>query len=314
MSITINNKINTSKRNHLKKAIWRQRYLYLLLIPGLAYVIIFHYIPMAGLVIAFQDYKVFLGISGSKFVGLANFERLFQTSKFLSVLANTFIISGYKILFGFPVPIILALMINEVRQKGFQRTVQTVVYLPHFLSWVIMSGIVMNLLAPGDGVINLIIKAVGGKPVFFLAESSYFRTILVVTDIWKEMGWNAIIYLAALAGVPQELHEAAVIDGSNRLQRIFYISLPYILPTITVMFLLRLGGVLNAGFDQVFSLYNSAVYDVADVLDTYVYRIGVVDRKYGFSTAVGLFKSVVACIFVLTFNYIANKAGQEALL
>lgn len=314
MSISINNKINTSKRNHLKKAIWRQRYLYLLLIPGLAYVIIFHYIPMAGLVIAFQDYKVFLGISGSKFVGFANFERLFQTSKFLSVLANTFIISGYKILFGFPVPIILALMINEVRQKGFQRTVQTVVYLPHFLSWVIMSGIVMNLLAPGDGVINLIIKAVGGKPVFFLAESSYFRTILVVTDIWKEMGWNAIIYLAALAGVPQELHEAAVIDGSNRLQRIFYISLPYILPTITVMFLLRLGGVLNAGFDQVFSLYNSAVYDVADVLDTYVYRIGVVDRKYGFSTAVGLFKSVVACIFVLTFNYIANKAGQEALL
>ena len=314
MSITINNKINTSKRNHLKKAIWRQRYLYLLLIPGLAYVIIFHYIPMAGLVIAFQDYKVFLGISGSKFVGFANFERLFQTSKFLSVLANTFIISGYKILFGFPVPIILALMINEVRQKGFQRTVQTVVYLPHFLSWVIMSGIVMNLLAPGDGVINLIIKAVGGKPVFFLAESRYLRTILVVTDIWKEMGWNAIIYLAALAGVPQELHEAAVIDGSNRLQRIFYISLPYILPTITVMFLLRLGGVLNAGFDQVFSLYNSAVYDVADVLDTYVYRIGVVDRKYGFSTAVGLFKSVVACIFVLTFNYIANKAGQEALL
>ena len=314
MSITINNKINTSKRNHLKKAIWRQRYLYLLLIPGLAYVIIFHYIPMAGLVIAFQDYKVFLGISGSKFVGFANFERLFQTSKFLSVLTNTFIISGYKILFGFPVPIILALMINEVRQKGFQRTVQTVVYLPHFLSWVIMSGIVMNLLAPGDGVINLIIKAFGGKPVFFLAESSYFRTILVVTDIWKEMGWNAIIYLAALAGVPQELHEAAVIDGSNRLQRIFYISLPYILPTITVMFLLRLGGVLNAGFDQVFSLYNSAVYDVGDVLDTYVYRIGVVDRKYGFSTAVGLFKSVVACIFVLTFNYIANKAGQEALL
>ena len=314
MSITINNKINTSKRNHLKKAIWRQRYLYLLLIPGLAYVIIFHYIPMAGLVIAFQDYKVFLGISGSKFVGFANFERLFQTSKFLSVLTNTFIISGYKILFGFPVPIILALMINEVRQKGFQRTVQTVVYLPHFLSWVIMSGIVMNLLAPGDGVINLIIKAFGGKPVFFLAESSYFRTILVVTDIWKEMGWNAIIYLAALAGVPQELHEAAVIDGSNRLQRIFYISLPYILPTIIVMFLLRLGGVLNAGFDQVFSLYNSAVYDVGDVLDTYVYRIGVVDRKYGFSTAVGLFKSVVACIFVLTFNYIANKAGQEALL
>lgn len=314
MTISIYNRSKTSKRSHLKKVIWRHRYLYFLLIPGLAYIIIFHYIPMAGLVIAFQDYKVFLGISGSKFVGFANFERLFQTSKFLSVLANTFIISGYKILFGFPVPIILALMINEVRQKGFQRTVQTVVYLPHFLSWVIISGIVMNLLAPGDGVINLIIKAFGGKPVFFLAESSYFRTILVVTDIWKEMGWNAIIYLAALAGVPQELHEAAVIDGSNRLQRIFYISLPYILPTITVMFLLRLGGVLNAGFDQVFSLYNSAVYDVGDVLDTYVYRIGVVDRKYGFSTAVGLFKSVVACIFVLTFNYIANKAGQEALL
>ncbi|MHC1787429.1 MAG: ABC transporter permease [Christensenellales bacterium] len=307
--------LRSSKRgNAVRKAIWKYRYYYLMLLPGIAYAIIFHYIPMTGLVIAFQDYKVFLGIDGSKFIGLANFERLFNTSKFLNVLSNTFIISGLKILFGFPVPIFLAILINEVRQRPFQRIVQTVVYLPHFISWVIMSGIIMNLLAPGDGLLNLFRIAAGEKPIFFMAESSYFRAILVITDIWKEMGWSAIIYLAALAGVPQEIHEAALIDGSNRIQRIVYISLPYILPTITVMFLLRLGGVLSAGFDQVFSLYNSAVYSVGDIIDTYVYRIGIIDRKYGFSTAVGLFKSVVACVFVLTFNYLANRAGQESLL
>ncbi len=297
-----------------KRTIWRYRYFYLMLIPGVIYVVLFHYVPMGGLAIAFQDYKIFLGIQGSKFVGFANFQRLFLTPKFLEVLRNTFIISGYKILFGFPVPILLAILINEVRQRAFQRTVQTVIYLPHFISWVIMSGIVMNLFAPGDGLFNLIRIALGQKPIFYMAEPQYFRTILVVTDIWKEMGWGAVIYLAALSGVPQEIHEAAVIDGANRIQRIAYIALPCILPTIMVMFLLRLGGVLNAGFDQVFSMYNSAVYDVADILDTYVYRIGVVDRKYGFSTAVGLFKSVIACAFVLTFNYLSDKAGQETLL
>lgn len=306
-----------SKRVHqtaLRRTVWRYRYFYLMLIPGIVYAVLFHYVPMGGLVIAFQDYKVFLGLTGSKFVGFANFERLFLTNKFLSVLANTFIISGYKILFGFPVPILLAILINEVRQHSFQRTIQTVVYLPHFISWVIMSGVVMNLLAPGDGLLNLIRIAMGQKPVFYMAEPQYFRSILVVTDIWKEMGWSAVIYLAALSGVPQEIHEAAVIDGANRIQRILYIAIPCILPTIAVMFLLRLGGVLNAGFDQVFSMYNSAVYDVGDILDTYVYRIGVVDRKYGFSTAVGLFKSVVACAFVLIFNYLSEKAGQETLL
>lgn len=311
MSIMVNRRYAGAT---FRKSVWKHRYFYLMLLPGIIYAILFHYIPMGGLIIAFQDFKVFLGISGSKYVGFANFERLFRTNKFINVLSNTFIISGYKILFGFPVPIILAILINEVRQRSFQRIVQTVVYLPHFISWVIMSGIVMNLLAPGDGLINLIRMAMGMKPIFFLAESAYFRAILVITDIWKEMGWGAIIYLAALAGVPQEIHEAALIDGSNRLQRIFYISIPCILPTITVMFLLRLGGVLNAGFDQVFSLYNSAVYDVGDIIDTYVYRIGIVDRKFGFSTAVGLFKSIVACAFVLSFNYLANRAGQESLI
>jgi len=268
---------------------------------------------MFGLIIAFKDFKIFKGIIGSPWVGLENFQRLFESAKFYIVMRNTFLISIYKIMFGFPVPILLAILINEVKGGLFRRSVQTIVYLPHFISWVVTAGLVVSFLSPSDGFINAIIKSMGRDPVFFMAEPAYFRSILVISDIWKEMGWNAIIYLAALASIPQDMYEAAIIDGSNRIQRIIYISVPGIMPTIVIMLLLRMGGILNAGFEQVFSMYNSAVYDVADIIDTYVYRVGIIETKFGFSTAVGLFKSVIACALVLTSNWFAKKVGQESL-
>lgn len=297
-----------SRQNFIK-----YKYLYLMLLPGILYIIIFHYVPMFGLVISFEDYKIFKGISGSPWVGLGNFQTLFSSAKFYLVMRNTFLISIYKIVIGFPMPILVAILINEVRNKFFMKSVQTVIYLPHFISWIVASGLVISFLSPTDGFINNIIRFFGGAPIFFMGSSEYFRGILVVSDIWKEVGWGAIIYLAALAGVPMELNEAAIIDGANKIKRIVYVTLPYIVPTIIILLLLRIGGVLNAGFDQVFAMYNSAVYDVGDILDTYVYRVGIIETKYGFSAAVGLFKSLLAVTFLLTANWIAKRADQESL-
>lgn len=297
-----------SRQNFIK-----YKYLYLMLLPGVLYIIIFHYVPMFGLVISFEDYKIFKGISGSPWVGLGNFQTLFSSAKFYLVMRNTFLISIYKIVIGFPMPILVAILINEVRNKFFMKSVQTVIYLPHFISWIVASGLVISFLSPTDGFINNIIRFFGGAPIFFMGSSEYFRGILVVSDIWKEVGWGAIIYLAALAGVPMELNEAAIIDGANKIKRIVYVTLPYIVPTIIILLLLRIGGVLNAGFDQVFAMYNSAVYDVGDIIDTYVYRVGIIETKYGFSAAVGLFKSLLAVTFLLTANWIAKRADQESL-
>lgn len=304
-------------RNNNKVGQWKlmvkYKYLYLMLLPGLAYIIIFHYLPMVGVIISFKDYQIFKGIWDSPWVGLDNFRMLFNSQKFYEVFRNTLLISIYKIIFGFPAPIILAVLINEVQREKFRRTIQTVVYLPHFISWIVAAGLIMALLSPTDGVVNTIIKAFGGEPIFFMGNPKYFRSILVISDIWKEMGWGAIIYLAAFAGVPVELHEAAVLDGANKLQRIRHVSIPYIMPTIMIMFLLRIGGILNAGFEQVFSLYNPAVYSVGDIIDTYVYRVGLIETRYSFSTAVGFFKSIIACILVLTANSLVRRTGGESL-
>ena len=291
----------------------KYKYFYAMLMPGLIYIIIFHYIPMAGLAIAFKNYKIFSGFWGSEWVGFENFQRLFTNDRFYRVLRNTFLISIYKISFGFPIPIIVAILVSEIKNLFFKRTVQTIMYLPHFFSWVVVSGLFFNLLSPNDGVINSVIKSFNGEPIFFLGSQEYFRSVLVGTDVWKETGWNAIIYIAALAGVPVELYEAGIIDGANRLQRILYISLPCILSTIIILFLLRLGNVLNAGFEQVLSMYNPAVYDVGDIIDTFTYRYGIIDLKFGFSTAVGLFKSFIACLLVLSANNLSKKVGQESL-
>ncbi len=286
---------------------------YLMLLPGLIFVIIFLYLPIVFNFIAFKDYKIFLGPVESPWNGLDNFRRLFQNSDFYRILKNTLIISIYKILIGFPIPILFALLLNEVRCVPFKKAVQTIVYLPHFISWVVLASLAATLLSPNDGFLNNLLVLMGRDPIFFLGDPKYFRGVLVITDIWKEMGWAAIIYLAALAGVPVDMYEAAAIDGASKIQKILYITIPSITPTIVIMLLLRMGGILNAGFEQVFTLYNPAVYEVADIIDTYVYRIGIVNTQYGFSAAAGLFKSVIACIMVVSCNWLTRKSGQEGL-
>ena len=294
-------------------AVWKYKYFYLMLIPGLLYIIIFHYLPMAGLAMAFQNFKLTKGIFGSSFNGLANFQTLFRTDMFSRAFGNTVIISAYKILFGFPIPILLALFINEIRVSAFKRTVQTIFYLPHFLSWIVMFGLVFNFVKE-MGPINYLIRALGGKTIFFLSDVRYFRGVVVISDIWKEMGWNAIIYLAALASVPNELYESATIDGASRMKCVLRISLPYILPTIVIMFLLRIGGILNAGFEQIYALYNSSVFSVGDIIDTYVYRTAMTgDPKFAVAAAGGMFKSVIACVLVVATNKLMGKFDQETL-
>jgi putative aldouronate transport system permease protein len=320
----VNNMIKTKMANNdgvpirpplskIRKSWQKYKSFYLMLIPGLVYVLIFHYGPMFGLVISFKNYKIFQGVWGSPWVGFDNFIKLFTSSKFYQVLNNTFLISIYKIIFGFPAPIILAILINEVKNRFFARSVQTIVYLPHFISWVVTSGLVINFLSPTDGFVNGLIELFGGEPIFFMGLPEYFRSILVGSDIWKEFGWGAIIYLAALAGISPEINEAAIIDGASKLKRIIYITIPSIIPTIIILLLLRIGGVLNAGFEQVFSMYNPAVYDVGDIIDTYVYRVGIIDRNYGFSSAVGLFKSLIACLLLLGANWLVKKSKQDGI-
>lgn len=282
----------------------------LMFLPGLLLILTFEYGPMYGLVLAFKDFKLGLGIWDSPWVGTANFERLFTEDQSLRVIRNTVIISLLKLAAGIPAPIILALLINEVRQGIFKRGVQTISYLPHFLSWVILSSMIYQLLSPSSGIVNTMLKTLGFKPIYFLADPDWFRPILVLSALWKETGWGTIIYLAALASVNYDLHEAAALDGASRLQRIRDINFPTIVPVIGIVALLNLGGVLSAGFDQVFNLYNPQVYSVGDIIDTYVYRVGLVGMDYGYATAVGMFKGVVGFTLVMVFNQIARKLSD----
>ena len=262
---------------------------------------------------AFKDFKMFSGLISSKWVGLLHFRTLIESDTFLEVLRNSLYISFYKLVFNFPVPIILALLLNEIRHIAYKRTVQTIVYLPYFLSWVIIAGLVINLLSPADGVVNMIIKAFGGESISFLNKSEYFRTIIVLSDMWKSSGWGTIIFLAALAGVDPELYEAAKIDGAGRLRRIYHIMLPCIKNTIFVMLLLRIGNIMNNGFEQVFLLGNPMTLDVADIFETYVYRIGLVELKYDYSTAVGLFKSMISFVLLLIANTISKMTVEKGI-
>lgn len=249
------------QRRHFQKY-WD---LYLLLIPGMLYFVVFKYAPMWGILIAFQDYSVFAGMGGSEWVGFHHFREMFASPDFYRVFRNTLLISLYKLLWGFPGPIILALLLNELRNILYKRSIQTLLYLPHFLSWVIIGGMLVSLLSPSTGFVNEILKMVGIDPIFFLASSDWFRTVLVVSDIWKEIGWGAIIYLAALAGIDPQMYEAAIMDGANKWKQIWHITIPSIMGTIVILFVLRLGHVLDVGFEQIFVLYNPMVYDVGDV-------------------------------------------------
>ncbi|TBL71406.1 ABC transporter permease [Paenibacillus thalictri] len=292
---------------------WPYWDLYLIMVPGIVYFIVFKYVPMTGAVIAFQDYSVFAGIMESDWVGLKHFKEIFLDTEFYTVLRNTLLISLYKLIWGFPGPIVLAILLNEVRRMFFKKTVQTLAYLPHFLSWVVLGGILYNVLAPSNGIVNGILKLFGHEPVFFLADPNWFRTVLVASDIWKEIGWGAIIYLAALAGIDQQLYEAAVVDGANKWRQIWHITLPSLTSTIIILLVLRLGHVLDVGFEQIFVLYNPMVYSVSDVIETFVYRTGITQADFSFSTAVGLFKSIVGLILVVAANKLAKKLGQNGV-
>nr|WP_312886165.1 ABC transporter permease subunit [Paenibacillus plantarum] len=282
--------------------------LHVLIFPSLIIAIIFHYIPILGLVMAFQDYKPWLGFFKSDWVGLKHFEALFMFEGSKQVIWNTLVISVLKIVCGFIVPIVFALLLNEIRRNGIKRSIQTFVYLPHFLSWVILGGILIDILSIKGGLINrVIVDGFGLDPIFFLGQGGWFRFVLVISDIWKEFGYGMIIYLAAIAGVNPSLYEAAEMDGATRLKQTLHVTMPAMLPIIIVVGTLQLGNVLNAGFDQIFNLYNPLVYDQGDVIDTFVYRSAMIKGDFSFSTAVGLFKSIISFILIVTSYRLAYK-------
>ena len=296
-----------NRLDHACKKFWRSRYLLLMLLPALIWYIVFMYAPMYGAQIAFRDFSPVLGITGSKWVGFKYFTQFFKSEYFGRLIKNTLGISLYSIIVGFPIPIILALLINEVRGKFFKRSVQTVVYLPHFISAVVVVSILSALLSPSSGLINQLITAFGGTPIHFMAEPKYFKTIYVLSDIWQSAGYGSIVYMAALTGIDPSLYEAADIDGAGRWKKIMHITLPGILPTIILMGTLSIGNVLNAGFDQVFNMYSPLVYRTGDIIDTYVYREGLVNIQYSFATAVGLFKSIISFALLTTAYKLADK-------
>ncbi|MBB6673448.1 ABC transporter permease [Cohnella nanjingensis] len=287
--------------------------LYLLLVPGILFLLLFKYTPLYGVVIAFQDFNIFDGISGSSWVGFEQFRKLVDSDEFLQVFRNTLLISLYKIVLLFPIPIVLALFLNEVSKMWFKRTIQTIVYLPHFLSWVIIAGLFVNILSPSAGLVNEIITALGGKPISFLIDNHWFRSVVVFTAGWKEVGWNAIIFIAAIAGIEQDQYEAAAIDGAGRIKQMIYVTLPGIAPTIVLMFVLRIGSLLDAGTEQILTMYNPVVYETGDVIGTYVYRIGLGKMDYSFSTAVGLFNSVVGFLLVIGGNFLSKKLVKRSI-
>lgn len=286
--------------------------LYLMLVPGLILLIIFKYVPMYGVSIAFKDFNIFKGMYGSPWVGMDNFVRLFHTEEFYRIFRNTLIISLYKIVFTFPIPIIIAIMLNEIKNMFVKRSIQTVIYLPHFLSWVIVGGIFTTILS-STGLVNGIIMKFGGESIPFMMSNRWFRTVLIVSDAWKGCGWGAIIYIAAISGIDQELYEAAEMDGAGKIKQIIHITLPALSPTIVLMLILKLGYILGEGQEQVLMMYNPTVYETGDIISTYVYRMGMGKMDYSFSSAVGLLNSVISLILVLGGNFISGKLVGKSI-
>ncbi|WP_379141064.1 ABC transporter permease [Paenibacillus sp. sgz500992] len=281
--------------------------LHLMLLPGVILTLVFSYIPIMGIVIAFQKFVPSKGIFHSKWIGLDNFRYMLDMPNFTSVLWNTIFIAVLKIIAGLVIPIIFALLLNEVSGALFKRTIQTTIYFPYFLSWVILGGILIDILSPSSGIVNQFLGMFGVKPIFFLGNDQWFPFTLVLTDTWKGFGYGTIVYLAALTGIDQSLYEAATVDGASRWKQMLNVTLPGMLPIITLMTVLSLGNVLNAGFEQVFNLYSPMVYSTGDIIDTFVYRLGLVEAQYGVATSVGLFKSVISLVLIVVSNKLANR-------
>jgi putative aldouronate transport system permease protein len=311
--MTLERKTSQGKIPGLLKSVKRDKYLYLLALPGLLYFLIFKYLPMWGVVISFQNYSPFLGFLKSEWVGLAHFERFFSNPDFWILFRNTMAINLLNLFFFFPLPIILSLLLNELRSEVYKRTVQSIIYLPHFLSWVIIVSLTFIMLSQSEGIINTLIEYFGYEKIDFLTNPNIFWGLLVSQSIWKEAGWGTIIFLAAIAGVNPQLYEAARMDGASRLQQMWHVTLPAIRNVIVILLILRLGDIMDVGFEQVFLMYNGAVSHVAEVFDTYVYRVGVQQGQFSYSTAAGLFKSVVGLVMVLIANKLAKKFGEDGV-
>ena len=295
------------------KDIVKNKYLYILFMPVLLYYIVFRYAPMYGVIIAFKNYNLFKGISESPWVGLKYFQQFLNSIYFWRLIRNTLAINLYDFIFGFPAPIIFALLLNELRNGLFKRTIQTVSYLPHFISTVIIVSMAVNFLSPTNGLINNILEGLGFARVEFLSESKYFWGVYTTMNIWKGLGWGTIIYLAALAGIDVELYEAAIVDGANRWRQTISITLPGIAPTIIIMFLLKIGHLLEVGYESIILMYNTKIYETADVISTYVYRRGLLDADYSFATAVGLFQSAIGLVLVILSNKLSKKYSETSL-
>jgi putative aldouronate transport system permease protein len=297
----------------LWRSIWRQRWLYFLMLPTLVYFLIFKYGPLWNAQIAFKDFKPLLGVMRSPWVGFKHFETFINSFYFADLIKNTIIFSLAKLLLGLPLAVICAIALHETWLARFRTFVQTAIYLPHFLSWVIMFGVLLVILSPGNGLLNEVIKKFGGKPIPFLTSPDTFRWVVILSDIWKETGWSTILYLAALLGISPDLYEAAAVDGATPLQRIWYISLPGILPVIVLVTLLRMGHILEAGFNQIFVLYSVPVYSVGDIIDTWVYRQGILQFQFSLATAVGFFKGVIGLVLILVANQVAKRVADQGL-
>lgn len=306
--------ITELKRNDYFKWFTRKGWLlYLFFLPAAVYYIIFQYAPMYGVIISFKDFGVFLGIRNSPWVGFKHFTSFFSSIYFFRLIRNTFLLSFYSVLFGFPAPIIFALLLNELPKIGYRTVVQSLSYIPRFISTVVVAGLIITFLGPSTGIVNAVIELFGGKAVDFMRDPKWFRFVYVASGVWQGMGWGSIIYFAGLSSINPQLYEAAQIDGAGRLSKIWHISLPGILPIIITLLLLNLGRLMTVGFEKVFLLYNEATYETSDVISTYVYRSGLVYQQYSFAAAVGLFNSVVTLIMLTMFNTIARRVTEHSL-
>jgi putative aldouronate transport system permease protein len=304
----INLKTPAPIRQGKKKIIFNKKVFALatMIMPTIILKFVFQYLPLYGLLISFQNFKPFLGIRGSEWVGLKNFQEFLTDPKFWAVMRNTVVLNFYHLIFVFWAPILFALLVNEVAKVKFKKIVQTISYLPHFLSWVVVAGIINQVLSPGEGLINIAIKALGHKPIYFLASAKYFRSIIIVADIWKGVGWGAVLYFAQIAGIDSALYEAAEIDGAGRLKQIFYITLPGMAPMIILQLLLTLSRFLNIGFDKIFLLQNAMTKEVSDVLSVYIYQLGLVDNRYSLTTAMGMMFSLLGYITLRGANKLSK--------
>lgn len=305
--------IKQRMRTERIKRLKRNKLLYLMVLPGFLYFVIFRYLPMYGVVISFQKYKPHLGIRGSEWVGLQHFERLFNDPMFYTIFKNTLVLFGLNMVIYFPIPIILALLLNELRSQLFKRTVQSLIYIPHFLSWVIIASIGYVMLTVDGGIVNELLKWFGFKEINFLMSEAWFRPMYIIQVIWREAGWGTIIYLAAISAVDPQMYEAARIDGANRMRQVWHITLPTIRGVIVILVILRIGDVLELGFEHIYLLLNGLNRQVAEVFDTYVYVAGIQQGQFSYSTAVGFFRAFVGLAMVMFANWLANKFGEEGV-